>query len=202
MSEEGKDLEETGRIDMDFKPGPLKAQLVCVNPSALPDPKWATIPLESADVTIGREPSNQVVLKVSGVSRTHARLYNGGETWGIEDLGSSNGLFVNKSQVEKTWLGPGDLVTIGRVHYKYNLAETPVSSIADADHQINLFDTEQTMVVRPGEVEALGEQIVTQTRSRAVGSRAQDQADSPGVPWLVVLLLVAAVVVLVGVVVN
>jgi S1-C subfamily serine protease len=50
-------------------------------------------------VSIGRDPSNDVVAANPTVSRQHARLFHDGEHWVVEDVGSSSGTFVNGARL-------------------------------------------------------------------------------------------------------
>ena len=45
--------------------------------------------------TVGRNPTNDLVLNDNTVSRFHARIKRGGELYGVEDLKSTHGTFVN-----------------------------------------------------------------------------------------------------------
>ena len=47
-------------------------------------------------VTIGREAGNDIVLEDPQVSRHHARLTLQGGGYVVEDLGSTNGSFINE----------------------------------------------------------------------------------------------------------
>jgi pSer/pThr/pTyr-binding forkhead associated (FHA) protein len=68
--------------------------------------------LES-DSTIGREGAD-ITLDDDQVSRSHARVSVAGATITIEDLGSTNGTFVNGERIEAaTTLAAGDTVRIG-----------------------------------------------------------------------------------------
>lgn len=62
--------------------------------------------------TIGREPTNVVVLNEQRVSRHHARLEFVNGAWFITDLQSSNGTFVNGARVTLQALRPGDQIQI------------------------------------------------------------------------------------------
>src|SRR5436190_22307213 len=71
------------------------------------------IPL-SAPLVVGRGQDAQVVLDDARVSRNHARITPHGGTAVVEDLGSSNGTFVNGNQLyAPATIGPGDDVLVG-----------------------------------------------------------------------------------------
>lgn len=63
---------------------------------------------------IGRSTESDVVLQEASVSRNHARLnYRGKDEWEIEDLGSSNGSFVNGDRIKTVTLQNGDRIQLG-----------------------------------------------------------------------------------------
>ncbi len=71
-------------------------------------------PLEGEEITIGRETVNQVAINDAEVSRKHARLTLHGTAYVLQDLGSTNGTFVNGQRVTATQvLNPGDTVSFG-----------------------------------------------------------------------------------------
>jgi len=71
------------------------------------------VPLEGA-LTIGRDPGTDLPLNDSGVSRNHARISADSEGASIEDLGSSNGTYVNGERVEAARrLTDGDEIQMG-----------------------------------------------------------------------------------------
>ena len=66
------------------------------------------------EVAIGRDPSNDIVINEAEVSRKHARLFLRGEIYVLEDLGSTNGTFVNGQRlISPQELRPGDMVLLG-----------------------------------------------------------------------------------------
>ena len=71
---------------------------------------------------IGRDPTNEVVIDDTGISRQHARvILHNGAVW-VQDAGSRNGVFVNGERVaDHKQLGPGDRVSIGAHSFEIRL---------------------------------------------------------------------------------
>ena len=66
-------------------------------------------------ITIGRRSNNTVVLSHSGVSSAHARLTLQGSAYLLEDLGSTNGTFVNGEPLSAAKsLQDGDVFNFGQ----------------------------------------------------------------------------------------
>jgi len=77
-----------------------------------------TFALSAGDNVIGRNPECAVWVDAAGVSRRHARVTLDTESGAatIDDLGSTNGTFVNETKVEaEAALRDGDLVHLGPV---------------------------------------------------------------------------------------
>ncbi len=74
-----------------------------------------TIPLGSSPVTIGRAQDSTLVLEDDFASGRHARLVPHDGQWFVEDLGSTNGTFLNRSKVTSPMPVPlGAPVRIGK----------------------------------------------------------------------------------------
>lgn len=69
--------------------------------------------LISGVVRVGRAGDNDIVLDDGGVSRVHGRLAPRHGTWVFQDLGSSNGSFLNGHPVTEAALGIGDELRLG-----------------------------------------------------------------------------------------
>jgi pSer/pThr/pTyr-binding forkhead associated (FHA) protein len=68
----------------------------------------------NGELTVGREQGAGLVVDDGGVSRLHARFVDEGGAIVVEDLGSSNGTFVNGEQISgPVELGAGDEVQVG-----------------------------------------------------------------------------------------
>ena len=70
---------------------------------------------------IGRGADNELVLDTKHISRYHAVLLAGPVHTSIEDLNSTNGVFVNGKRVSRQALKDGDRVTVGRTHFRYSV---------------------------------------------------------------------------------
>jgi transcriptional regulator with GAF, ATPase, and Fis domain len=91
-------------------------------------PKWSDVfrLVPGQAVTIGRAPTNQIVLKDERCSRTHVEVFMSGGQWMLRDLDSRNGTVVGDQLVKNDWvLRPGDVIRIGRSQlvFVYRLAE-------------------------------------------------------------------------------
>lgn len=74
---------------------------------------------------MGRAPENDLVItpELAGwetVSRSHARIYRQGENWIVEDLGSTNGIYVNGRRTGRNLLRDGWRLGIGSVVFTFH----------------------------------------------------------------------------------
>jgi RNA polymerase sigma-70 factor (ECF subfamily) len=80
------------------------------------------------EITIGRDPSSDLVLPGEGVSREHARLTIEGSRYTLEDLGSSNGTRIGKRPLEgAVRVAMRDTIDVGG--YRITIATTPLLSL-------------------------------------------------------------------------
>ena len=90
--------------------------------------------LSTEKVTVGRKPSNDIILDDPTVSGEHAAFLHMQHTY-IEDLKSTNGVKLNGKPVNKRQLNHGDIVVIGQHEFKF---------IDDA-----VQDFESTVIISP-----------------------------------------------------
>lgn len=68
--------------------------------------------------TLGRAPRADFVVDAALVSRLHCRLtLSGADRLEVEDLGSTNGTWVNGEHVSRAPLTPGDVLKVGRIEF-------------------------------------------------------------------------------------
>jgi pSer/pThr/pTyr-binding forkhead associated (FHA) protein len=67
-----------------------------------------------ASTTIGRAPECELRIDDTYASQQHARVFGKGGSWYVEDLGSTNGTFVNEQRLAApAMLTPGDKIRVG-----------------------------------------------------------------------------------------
>jgi pSer/pThr/pTyr-binding forkhead associated (FHA) protein len=94
-----------------------KGRLVCVNSGVFGETSGDVIvELNGPSVSLGRAKTNDTVIEASGVSCNHVEISFKDQGWHIQDVGRSNGILVNKSEVAQVWLTAGDVISIGAVH--------------------------------------------------------------------------------------
>ncbi|MGB7874517.1 MAG: alpha/beta fold hydrolase [Anaerolineales bacterium] len=111
---------------------------------SLPDGGKQEFELSKSQITLGRDPTNDIVLEDFKVSRMHARIEvdnDGGIK--LVDLGSTNGSKLNDEKVTESQVGPGDVITLGdnQLHYKVvdpiqELAVTKIETETDLNQTI------------------------------------------------------------------
>jgi pSer/pThr/pTyr-binding forkhead associated (FHA) protein len=77
------------------------------------DEEKRRITLGEEDIIIGRTPDCTIQIMATNVSRKHARISYYNEEYRIEDLGSTNGIYVNGVKVERCVLRKHDVLEIG-----------------------------------------------------------------------------------------
>jgi pSer/pThr/pTyr-binding forkhead associated (FHA) protein len=88
-----------------------------------------SFPLVGNQIFIGREEGLDVVLQDPESSRRHARISWQAGQFFVEDLGSTNGTFVNGVQITAPqMLNPGDTVGIGQTALVFQMAGVPMGT--------------------------------------------------------------------------
>lgn len=73
------------------------------------------IPLGTAQITLGRAPDSTLVIDDDYASSRHARLYPSDDGWIVEDLGSTNGTWIDRTRITTpTVLTMGAPLRVGR----------------------------------------------------------------------------------------
>jgi len=92
-----------------------------------------TFPIENEEAIVGRDLANDIVISDPEVSRRHARFYIRDENVFVEDMGSTNGTFLNGERISSPQqLRNGDVVTLGEsvVLVFEKITEEPADTVA------------------------------------------------------------------------
>jgi pSer/pThr/pTyr-binding forkhead associated (FHA) protein len=123
-------------------------------------------PLNKERMTIGRKPDNDIQVDNLAVSGKHALVITILDDSFLEDLGSTNGTYVNGKLIKKHALRDGDVVGIGKHELKY------VNEHATADDE----EFEKTMIIRPGSASAA---VAAAKAAEQAGVAADSPAPAP-----------------------
>lgn len=122
--------------------------------------------LDKEQMTIGRKPENDIQIDNLAVSGHHARVLTILNDSFIEDQNSTNGTYVNGTQVKKHALRNGDVITIGKHQLTYSNAEASRGAGGDFD---------RTMIIRP-DTKGMPESSGSASLSESVGRLGADLA--------------------------
>jgi diguanylate cyclase (GGDEF)-like protein len=90
---------------------------------------------------VGRENDVDLVIPRSSVSRNHSRLtIDDDHGWWVQDLGSTNGTFVNEERIVSRLLSDGDQVRFGDVIYKFLSGTNIESAYHEEIYRMTILD--------------------------------------------------------------
>jgi len=122
-------------------------------------------PLTKERITIGRKPSNDIHVDNLAVSGQHALIITILNDSFLEDLGSTNGTYVNGKLIKKHALQNGDTIGVGKHELKY--INEPASSSES--------DFEKTMIIRPGMADQAPAAVAESAQKAAEVAAAQNK---------------------------
>ena len=96
--------------------------------------------LGHAEQVVGRTPDCAIALDADSVSRKHARIYFAEGSYWMEDLGSTNGSFVNDRRVDRSRIGAGDILRIGGVILKFLSGSDVETSYHEEIYRLTILD--------------------------------------------------------------
>ncbi|MBN2386695.1 MAG: FHA domain-containing protein [Anaerolineales bacterium] len=103
------------------------------------DPGGQEHALTTRTITLGRAVECEVVIASKSVSREHARIRQDGHRWLVEDLGSTNGTFLNEERViGDLELRDGDALKVGEVTFLFHDPDTTIRKNPISDLEVDL----------------------------------------------------------------
>lgn len=107
---------------------PTKPRLIAVSGPV----EGTTFSMVEGEVSIGREPSNEICVNDHSISRRHCLIRSEDNSFKVIDLESYNGTFVNGVPVGEQYLNHGDHIAVGSVLFVFltDEIETPATHAA------------------------------------------------------------------------
>ena len=102
------------------------------------------IPLKEARTSIGRTPEAHLFISEVSISRQHAEIISNGGSYEIEDLGSSNGTFINDVKLTvriKAKLKDNDMIRLGTILFLFVATDNAESLMADKIYRMATIDS-------------------------------------------------------------
>jgi len=115
-------------------------------------------PLNPTLTKIGRDADNDVVIDNAGVSGHHAVIKQEGEAFFVEDLDSTNGVFLNGRRVSREAIHFGDEITIHKHKLKFVAVNLAADTSASAVAAMPVINQGQTMEVDVSQLQAMLQQ--------------------------------------------
>ena len=100
--------------------------------------------LSDGEIVIGRDDECDIPLDDEAISRQHVRIFTLMGDAFLEDMGSSNGTFVNGQLSRKCTLNDGDVIQIGNKELRFS--HPPEARQAGQ----NTADSDATRIIPPG----------------------------------------------------
>jgi diguanylate cyclase (GGDEF)-like protein len=97
-------------------------------------------PLGSDEIVVGRGSDCDIQIDRDSVSRKHARVFQFGDQWFVEDLGSTNGSYINDVPIQKSPLRDSDYVKIGSAIFKFLTGSSIESSYHEEIYRMTIID--------------------------------------------------------------
>ena len=156
-----------------------------------------TFPLEKEESFLGRDLTNDVSISDPEVSRRHARFIMQGENVLVEDLGSTNGTFLNGQRISSPQqLRAGDVITLGEnivmifEKSSYDPDATVVSS-----QPVQMSKAEPIPAPAPAPAQPVYQKPPEPREYRPPVQQPAPKKKKKGFPtWLIILLVAIAVV--------
>jgi diguanylate cyclase (GGDEF)-like protein len=98
------------------------------------------VPVGTAPIEAGRSSTCDIALDHESVSRRHARISWTGTGYRLEDLGSTNGTYVNDTLIRQHELTDGDIIRVGRTILKFMNGSNIEASYHEEIYRMMTYD--------------------------------------------------------------
>jgi type II secretory pathway predicted ATPase ExeA len=123
---------------------------------------------------IGRTPDNDLQIDSKYISRHHAQIITSVHTSVLEDLNSTNGIYVRSKRVRRRMLNDGDVVQIGQheiMYFDERMARTRAPLNEGEDDAVPLLNEELQVDRAQAQTQAEDEELEAVAKEVAAGRR-------------------------------
>jgi diguanylate cyclase (GGDEF)-like protein len=96
--------------------------------------------LGTNEIVVGRGSDCDIQIDRDSVSRRHARVYRVEDQWFVEDLGSTNGSYINDVPIQRSPLRDADFVKIGSAIFKFLSGSSVETSYHEEIYKMTIID--------------------------------------------------------------
>jgi pSer/pThr/pTyr-binding forkhead associated (FHA) protein/uncharacterized membrane protein YhaH (DUF805 family) len=147
----------------------------------------------NADLSIGRNSDNLLRLDLPTISGNHARIVEQGGAYILEDQGSTNGTYINGSQIKRQQLKDGDRIRVDSIEYVFHLPSSGLNRtqlVAQESGQNTVMATQ--FMETPTQLHKIQNEVVIKSAQELVKetertpkreSRKNSSLSSPAAGW-------------------
>ncbi|NLI91370.1 MAG: DUF3662 domain-containing protein [Peptococcaceae bacterium] len=77
--------------------------------------------IDKDEIVVGRHEDCDIEIQDAEISRKHLKIFLENRRWFVQDLGSTNGTYVNKFRVDRYMVHPGDKIKAGQTQFRFNV---------------------------------------------------------------------------------
>lgn len=136
-----------------------------------------TFPLDRPKLVVGREPTCEIHIDNLGISRQHCAFSTRGEAFIVQDMGSSNGTFVNGRKITEHFLNNDDEIVIGKYTLKFKNEQQSAPAASKGAESEAVPDTLNTYVMDGAKIQ---EQLAKMRAAQGGAPAAAVAAPPPG----------------------
>jgi diguanylate cyclase (GGDEF)-like protein len=96
--------------------------------------------LGTDEIVVGRGADCDILIDRDSVSRRHARVFRVDDQWFVEDLGSTNGSYINDVPIQRSPLRDSDYVKIGAAIFKFLTGSSIETSYHEEIYRMTIID--------------------------------------------------------------
>ena len=117
------------------------------------------------EITVGRKPDNDIVIDNAAVSGHHCKITMIGDTFFVEDLNSTNGVFLNAKKTLKSGLKNHDIIGIGKHALKF-IDDRPQGTLLTPPSPVPTPAADATMMISPQKQQELASAATTAAQKK------------------------------------